>query len=343
MITPEYIIGILQTHSWEGQEIVKLIRKYGDIDKELSHVHEHGYDSGVYLGFPAIDEHYSMKLGTCTDWTGYPHSGKSQLLLESLMNTTDFYDWKHLLCVPDIGGSLDIMIKLIHMATGKTFKKKYHNYIEIKHAFDTCAKLFQNFFILHNVDPKKTLTPIEFWEYATELKKTKGIHTASIDSWKDMKHKYEDHGGGYATYLSHVLPIRNKMAEMNELHFHTVIHPKSPQRDKNRKIYPPHFDDMEGGAQWGASGKSIIAVHRENYNDNRTDVYFRKIKPESVGKASSTPICLEFDVIKSRYYRLNNDLQRVYATKEKSIEPVSIQAPIDFSSSIHEIESDTPF
>jgi hypothetical protein len=30
MITPEYIVGILQTHSWEGQEIVKLIRKYGE-------------------------------------------------------------------------------------------------------------------------------------------------------------------------------------------------------------------------------------------------------------------------------------------------------------------------
>lgn len=41
-------------------------------------------DRGKYLGFKNVDEIYNMQLGTCTDWTGYPSSGKTQVLMEML-------------------------------------------------------------------------------------------------------------------------------------------------------------------------------------------------------------------------------------------------------------------
>jgi len=48
-------------------------------------------ERGKYLGFPNIHQHYSMQLGTCTDWTGYPRSGKTQVLMEMLLNTSMYY------------------------------------------------------------------------------------------------------------------------------------------------------------------------------------------------------------------------------------------------------------
>lgn len=321
------------------------ILQFEDVQDQLGHIHKHGYDAGRYVGFPSFKEHYSMLPGSCTDWTGYPQSGKSELMLEMLFNMTHFYGWKHMLFVPDIGASVDVMIKLIHKETGQTFKKKYPNYIDIKKAFNSCSMLMESFKIIHRTSYKEKLTPVEFWEFAAEYKKEHGLDTAVIDSWKDLHHDYTAHGGSYAPYLSYVLPVRNEIAERSGLHFHTVVHPKNPQRDKNRKIYPPFPDDIEGGAQWNNSGKSMIVVHRENFDNRITDVYFRKIKPESVGRATNTAVSLEFDIAKSRYYWLDHDHSRVYAEKEyrEDYKPVAVQQTlVDYTEPRKETE-EAPF
>ncbi len=324
--------------SLKGFKLLEL----GDIEPDLSRIHKFGYDNGKYVGFPSFDGHYSMIPGGCTDWTGFPGSGKSELMLELLFNMTDFYGWKHLLYVPDIGASIDVMIKLIHKETGKSFKRKYPNFIEIKEAFNACSRLMESFKIVHRTSYKEIMTPVQFWEFAVEYKKEHGLNTAVIDSWKDLYHDYSAHGGNYAPYLSHVLPIRNELAERNDLHFHTIIHPKNPMRSKDMKVYPPFSDSIEGGAQWNNSGKSIIVVHRENYDDGLTDVYFRKIKPESVGKATNKAITLGFDIIKSRYFWMDGTT-KVYSEKENKTTPPAMQQNVNFYNEPKEFEKDAPF
>jgi hypothetical protein len=52
------------------------VTKAADVYSKLTEYKKHYHDKGVYLGFEAMHEHYSMQLGNCTDWTGYPMSGK---------------------------------------------------------------------------------------------------------------------------------------------------------------------------------------------------------------------------------------------------------------------------
>lgn len=289
--------------------------EFNDISNDLEYLHKHGWDHGKYVGFDCFRDHYNMMLGGCTDWTGYPSSGKTEMLLELLFNTSEFYGWKHMLFVPDIGKSVEVMAKLIHKYTGKTFIKRYPNYITITEAFNSCSWLLEHFKILHKTDPKAKIAPIEFWDYAVAYKESgEELHTVVIDSWKDLWHDYKAHGNNYAQYLSNVLPTRNDIAEKHKLHIHTIIHPKNPMvSSKDRKIYPPSTFDMEGGAQWSNCGKCIITIHRENFDSEITDIYFRKIKPESIGKNTATPKMLYFDVVKSRYYHLENSGDRIYA------------------------------
>lgn len=290
---------------------------FNDIQPEIEHLHEHGWDCGFYVGFPQFEKHYNMISGGCTDWTGYPSSGKSELVLEILFNMSTLHGWVHMLFVPDIGKSIEVMAKLIHKHTGKTFMKKYQNFIDIKTAFQSCTWLLEHFKIIHKIDIRAKTTPIELWQYASEYAKSNKLNSVMIDSWKDIYHDYKAHGGNYAQYLSNVLPIRNEIAEQSNLHMHTVIHPKNPMvSPKDRKVYPPSTFDMEGGAQWANSGKCIITVHREDFDSTTTDIYFRKIKPESVGRNTNTPVSLEFDIITSRYFYLNEDGSRVYAGKK---------------------------
>lgn len=292
-----------------GYKIIKI----DDISTKLEEYHRLGAKTGVYLGFKSIEDYYSMRQDSVTDWTGYPQSGKTELLLECLYNTSTFYGWKHLLCVPDIGDAVEVMAILIHKHTGKTFDKKYPNYIEIKEAFASAVFLLEHFFILEKTDSTSSLSPVEFWNLAIELKSVYNLNTAVIDSWKDMRHDYSKYGGTYAQYLSNVLPIRNDLSERHNIHFHTVIHPKTPRRDKNGLLIHPQVDDMEGGAQWNNSGKTIISVHRQTFDTKVADVQILKVKPKAIGKRGF--FAINFDVARSRYYdiSLENGGTNVYA------------------------------
>jgi hypothetical protein len=294
------------------------IIQFNDIQKELTSYHKHGAQPGVDLGFDCIKPFYTMREDSCTDWTGIPQSGKTELLLECLFNTSKFYGWKHLLLVPDIGSSVEVMAILIHKYTGKTFDKKYQNVIEISEVYSSATWLLEHFHIMEKTDHKSKITPVQFWEYAAAYKKEHGINTATIDSWKDIDHNYSEYGGNYAMYLSAILPIRNMLAEQHKIHFHTVIHPKTPRRGNDGNIIHPQVDDMEGGAQWNNSGKTIISVHRPTFDAKHADVQILKAKPRIIGTRGIFTI--NFDPATSRYFEItdikNGGVTR-YATELK--------------------------
>lgn len=290
--------------------------KFNDIQKELTEYHKHGAKPGIDVGFDCMAPYYNMRDDGVSDWTGLPQSGKTELLLECLFNASMFYGWKHLLYVPDIGNAVEVMAILVHKYTGKTFDKKYQNVVEIADVYSSTNWLLEHFHILEKTDHKAKITPVEFWEYAAEYKKTHGINTATIDSWKDMDHNYSAYGGNYAMYLSAILPIRNTIAEQNKIHFHTIIHPKSPRRGSDGNIVHPDVTDMEGGAQWNNSGKTIISVHRPTFDAKHADVQILKAKPRIAG--SRGIFTINFDPTVSRYYEItdvkNGGMKR-YATR----------------------------
>lgn len=276
---------------------------------------EKGALRGVYLGFPNLNEFYTMALPGVTDWTGYPQSGKTELLIELLLNTSLFYGWKHLLYVPDIGSKEDMISLVIHKLTGKTFDKRYKsNYIEESDITKNIDWVLEHFRILHKTDEKAKLTPYQFWDFGIEYSSTVigGIQTMVIDSWKDMKH---DRTMRDDQYLEDVLSYRNMIAEKYKMHLHTVIHPKGLGNEKTakgeRKVPGP--DDLKGGSEWWNNGKNIIVVHRPEGSSNTTDVYVKKAKPKSVAKQGKCELFL--DLVSYRYYHIDENNNRVYASQ----------------------------
>lgn len=289
------------------------VETYENIASELVKYRDNFNSKGLYLGFPNLNNHYNMMLGTCTDWTGFPMSGKTQVLMEMLMNTSLFYHWKHLVYFPDVGSSIEIIADLIHKKTSKSFDPTKTNVItdeEIRRAGMWVTLFFK---ILTKKDVKAKMTPVQFWDYAVELKKSEGLHTASIDSWKDLNHPYNDFGG-YATYLEFVLPYRNMIAEENDLHLHTIIHPKLTEKE-NGKRNPPSPYDLKGGSEWFNSGKCMITVHRPDVMNNVAEIYVNKVKPRACGKLGMTN--LMFDTNTLTYYNLDetNPNNKIYAKK----------------------------
>jgi hypothetical protein len=292
----------------KGFKVTKAHEVIDDLFRYRNNYHE----KGKYLGFEGMDAYYSMSLGNCTDWTGFPMSGKTQVLMECLMNTSRFYGWKHLVYFPDVGSNVEIIADLINKKTGKSFNPESFNVItddEILHAIDWVTHHFK---VLTRDDIKAKMTPVEFWDYAVQLKKEEGLETASIDSWKDLNHPYNDYGG-YAQYLEFVLPYRNQIAEDNDLHLHTIIHPKLTEKENGKRSAPVPYD-LKGGSEWFNSGKCMITVHREDPTYYKAELYFNKIKPRSNGNIGKHEIF--FDKEKLVYFeqeQKGNTLIKKYA------------------------------
>jgi hypothetical protein len=292
----------------KGFKITKAHEVIDDLFRYRNNYHE----KGKYLGFEGMDEYYSMSLGNCTDWTGFPMSGKTQVLMECLMNTSRFYGWKHLVYFPDVGSNVEIIADLINKKTGKSFNPSSYNVITDNEIVNAIEWITHHFKVLTRSDIKAKMTPIEFWDYAVQLKKDEGLETASIDSWKDLNHPYNDYGG-YAQYLEFVLPYRNQIAEDNDLHLHTIIHPKLTEKENGKRSAPVPYD-LKGGSEWFNSGKCMITVHREDPTYYKAELYFNKIKPRSNGKIGKHEIF--FDKEKLVYFEQEqhgNTLIKKYA------------------------------
>jgi len=292
----------------KGFKITKAHEVIDDLFRYRNNYHE----KGKYLGFEGMDEYYSMSLGNCTDWTGFPMSGKTQVLMECLMNTSRFYGWKHLIYFPDVGSNVEIIADLINKKTGKSFNPSNYNVITDDEILQAIEWITHHFKVLTRSDIKAKMTPIEFWDYAVQLKKDEGLETASIDSWKDLNHPYNDYGG-YAQYLEFVLPYRNQIAEDNDLHLHTIIHPKLTEKENGKRSAPVPYD-LKGGSEWFNSGKCMVTVHREDPTYYKAELYFNKIKPRSNGKIGKHEIF--FDKEKLVYFEQEqhgNTLIKKYA------------------------------
>lgn len=319
------------------------IADYNNSRDGLMSYRESGALRGCYLGFPLLDEHYTMALPGCTDITGFPASGKSEFWLELLLNTSLFYGWKHLLYVPDVGDREETIAILIHKLSGKTFDKRFvnSNYISEQEADRHLLWVMHHFKILIKTDLKSKINPYSFWDLASQMNKETdgGIQTATIDSWKDLKHGIGLDGETFARddkYMDDVLSYRNAMAELHKMHFAIIAHPVKTELDKDGSRRPPTPYDLKGGGSWFDNGKCMITVHRQSGHPNAVDVMVTKAKPKSV--AAIGKVGFFFDRHLARFYWMDQG-NKYYAKKEK-FKPIGLQIHEDLQD---DQDDDVPF
>jgi hypothetical protein len=199
---------------------------------------------------------------------------------------------------------------LIHKVSGKTFDKRYvnSNYISEQEVDKHLDWVLHHFRILTKVDIKAKITPYEFYDLAAKMnmETVGGIQTATIDSWKDMKHGVGIDGESFGRddkYLEDVLSYRNAMSELHKIHFANIIHPIKTEADKDGKRKPPTPYDLKGGATWFDSGKCMITVHRIDGTFNEVDIKITKAKPKSVAKLGT--VRMFFDLKNARFYTMD--------------------------------------
>lgn len=261
------------------------------LDKVIS-FWRNGAEPPLNLGMGTLNDFYGLKMGTVTDITGYPYSGKTLFLKSILINSYLKHKVKHCLYLPDDGDTMEIVENLIHKLSGKTFNRSFDNQITENEVYKWTRTILNDFVI---VSDEEKPTPLELWNKSVEM----GCKTCSIDSWNVMSHK--DTG---TKYLADTLSERNRLAQANKVHFFTIIHPKNPtgiNYDKDGKLKPPSQFDLMGGSEWNNNAKNILVVHKHNPEDVDYNIFIRKTKPRIVGRTGVTTI--SFHIPSQRFYQ----------------------------------------
>ena len=306
------------------------IYSFKEIESQVMDHYIGGGGKTFYCGFRALAPFYSIHEGGRTDWTGYPGSGKTELLLECLNNTSEWYGHKHLIHMPDAGSVAEIVGKIMHKISGKQTKEFYYNQKGEKVNIENRLTEYEikillpkvlNNFIMFKPEGKasKAVTPKEYWTFASENKNELGIFSAVIDSWNYMNHDVPSNLR-YDQWLEATLSFANDLAESSKLHLHTIIHPKSPVK-KDGKVPMPDMHELKGGSEWANNGKSIIVVHRE-FDSTMTDIKINKAKPEVVGVRGFTN--LFYDVKVGRFYEMNG-ITKKYAEELSRVDEVLLE------------------
>ena len=277
---------------------VKVI-DYNQKRAEFEAFHKSGGAGLNYAGFECLNGVFQFALDGVTDITGLPHSGKSEFALELLFYQSEAYGLRHLLYAPDIGSYNEIRRKLMVKYFRRSFRG-YENSITQIDLINAATWIDTFFLVATKEDAKKPLTPVDLWNFTTEYEDSNGIvHTCFIDSWKNLFHDYT---GREDLYLDYVLSYRNELAEHYRRHFMTIIHPKSMEFDKEtKKRRVPDANDLKGGSSWFSNGKVILTVDYPDKQKQTCDLYFTKVKPDTIGRVKVLFEQLEFDYRKSRY------------------------------------------
>lgn len=279
---------------------MKLVR-LNSITDRLFDLRKNGNYPGQSTGFTKLNPYYTIRRGNTTYITGYPTSGKTQLYIQLMCNTSHLYGWKHLPFTPETGTSEEVYAEIIHCLTGKTFNGRFYNYITEAELYDVLPFVQDHFKIIDPTDGDCTL---EAWyEVIREAKREFQVDTAGIDNWNDLEHDMSKHGQKISEYLKYQLPIFNRFAKTENIHGFLLVHPRNPEIMKGEKNpSAPRPDMIEGGSLWYAKAQSILIVHRDwSEPDNRTsEVIVAKAKPKIVGKKGM--IELEYDPSMNCYF-----------------------------------------
>jgi hypothetical protein len=280
-----------------------IITRLFDINEKVLKLRENSTDELLSTGFKTLDLLYMVKPTNTTIIYGYPKMGKTEFLFQLLISLSLNYGKKHLIYSPESGSSEEIYAAIIHGLTGKTFDKRYHNYITEQDYYKVQPFVQEHFIVAEDTD-EQGLNFDEYIKLVKQCKKDFGIHTSTIDNWNDIEH---ENYTNVSDYLKRKLPKWNKLALSQKIHSFLICHAKNPIGLKNGELpKAPTPYEIDGGAAWLQKAYNMICINREYVElnggvqlGNEVDVIIQKVKPRIVGKTGTCK--LDYDWLRKCY------------------------------------------
>lgn len=284
------------------------------------------------LGLKSLSERLGIVKGFPTYFGATPGSGKTEILLEILLQLTELHGWKHLILTGETGKAEEIYAKLIHKAGKKPFMTmdRHGNHYK-EDEIQSELEADKNFHFINEhftvidaleIDTKKAFRWDDLIDnLRDECNLTSDTYdTLSIDPFYEIDREDVPQTDGQLRALFHKVyqycQAENKVVFLTS---HIV------QMKRDVKLMDGTYDrseptafDFSGGQAWFQKGYNLVTLYKPDVlldlpdgppKWNEVWVNIRKTKPDGTGKKGR--VKLFFDYYNSnRYYEDFNGLHK---------------------------------
>lgn len=283
--------------------MAKIIELNSNIQNQIFDLQKYGQPPGLKVGFPSLDNLFSIKEKRTTIIYGRPTDGKSQFLIQTLCALACSHGKKSVIYTPETGDTFEVYAEIIHCLTGKSFLPSLNYRINEKDLMNVIPFVKDYFKVVELEEKEFTLD--NWLEITEEAIRDYGIYASAADNWNDLDHTSE---AMISEYLKRNLVKWNRHAKKHSYHGFVVAHAKNPVILKGEEFpKAARVDEIDGGYAWYAKAMNMILVHRE-YEEhaegwrqsNTAEIHIKKLKKKSEGQKG---ICrLKFDVYRNAYF-----------------------------------------
>lgn len=302
-----------------------------DVKKQMDESFRKGKARGLTTHIPAVDKHFSWKVGELTCVTGYAQNGKTEFTLYLMLLMALYEGWRWIVYSPENYPADELFDTLIHTYIGESVDPAYANQMPFREYERGQEFINEHFTYIY---PGEVHTPEVIREYVAYWLAKKKYHGTLKDPWNKMTHLFM---GREDQYLASQFPLEQKVARENQICSIIAAHPRSPGFKKGDSYDAPSQYQLSGGAMWDNMFDNILCVHRPEYLNDKsstiTQFHSLKIKKQ---KLVGIPGMVEFDFERrSNRYLFNGSSPLV----KPGIQPQYIESAKPSSFPVSEFES----
>lgn len=270
-----------------------------DLLDDLLDLYDHGEDAGADFGKDALDQHYRVRLGHMSIWTGVPSHGKSSVLDQCLVWLAERHGWAFTIFSPEQQPLRLHQRDLIRQYVGKSFRKSDSYAMtrdEVMAGNEWVSDHFS--FILPEdtgIDSILDLARIEVYR--------RGVRGLVLDPWNELEHSRPKHQSE-TEYTSYALTRIRQFARNHNIHVWIIAHPTKLRRNDDGTEPIPTLWDCSGSANFRNKADVGVTIWRDltNPGHNQVELHITKMRFDDSGKLGS--VNFGYDAPSKRLYEI---------------------------------------
>lgn len=270
-----------------------------DFEKDLDALFEKGLSKGCTMGFPNLDETFSVETKRLMIVTGIPGMGKSEFIDQIAERLNIRYGWKGAFFSPENAPKQLHASKLISKFSGLAFGARYMSKEEYQYTKDY---IDNNMYFIFPSDNFKLDNILEKAKY---LVRRYGVKMVVIDPYNRLE---SEQGNQTETkYISELLDKLTTFAQINDVLMVLMAHPAKQRKNENGKYDIPTLYDISGSANFYNKADFGLAVHRDK-EEGTTIVSIQKVKFKHLGEPKD--VKFKYDLPNGRYLPYTGELDQ---------------------------------
>jgi twinkle protein len=208
-------------------------------------------------------DHFKLRPGDFSVWTGIPSHGKSTFLNDVMCRVVE----RHGLTIA--WASFEQRPQTDHRRYLRTWflRSKGHGWTPA--AIEEADAWIDRHHVFLYPKEDDDVTLDWFLEKAEVAVVRHGAKVVVGDPWNEMDHEYDMRAMTEAQYINGAIKELRRFARAFQVHLAIVAHPTKLQKQSDGKYPMPTLYDINGGAVWHNKADLGVIVHRETEDDTR--------------------------------------------------------------------------